>query len=93
MSIDFDALRPGEVVIYAKCGSLARLRASTKRQPDPQLEAANAAWQAALRGQIDLLQRRCESGFQYLAIGRRALDPQPVQPHYQEVEIRRTRAA
>lgn len=78
--VNLDTLRPGDVVIYTETGSLARLRASTKRQPNPQIAAADAAWRLACEGRVDLVQRRCESGFQYLAIARREVDRQPVLP-------------
>jgi hypothetical protein len=80
MSINIDALAPGEDVIYAECGSLARLRQTTAKRPDPRLEAAQAGWEAALVGRVDLVQRRCESGFQYLAIARHEVDRRPVLP-------------
>jgi len=88
--IEIDVLAPGQSVVYFKGSSLARLRA--KRQPDPQVAAADAAFRLAVEGRVDLIQRRCESGFQYLAVGRHAVDRQPVQPHYQEIAVRRPAA-
>jgi hypothetical protein len=92
MSISIDKLQPGEVVVYATTTSLARLRESIKRQPAPQLASAEAAWEAALAGRVDLLQRRKGAVIEYIAIGRAAVDRHPVQPHYQEVAVRRRAA-
>ena len=89
--VTLDALRPGQSVIYAETGSLARLR--VKEPGDPQVAAADLTWQAAVRGEVDLLQRRVGGGFQYLAIRRRQVDRQPAQPHYQEIAVRRTKKA
>jgi len=87
-------LKPGEVVVYyADETSLARRRGNTKRQLDLQIAVADAAWQAALGGWVDLLQRRKGPVIQYLAIGRRKIDHIPVRPHYEEAEVRRTKAA
>jgi hypothetical protein len=92
ISIDLDKLQPGEVVVYATTTSLARLRDSTKRQPALQIASADAAWQAALTGRVDLLQRRRGAVIEYIAIGRAAVDRHPVQPMLVEGEMRRRAA-
>jgi hypothetical protein len=89
MAPTLDTLQPGDVIVYAECKSLARLREITKGRPAPQIAAAEAAWRAALAGRVSLLQRRTGDGMiQYLAVGRTAIDRHPVQPHYQEVARR-----
>jgi hypothetical protein len=77
--VSLDALRPGEALIYFEGAEpLARLR--VKQPGDPQVAAADRAWDLALAGQADLIQRRYERGFQYLAVGRRQVDRRPVLP-------------
>jgi hypothetical protein len=91
MSDELEKLRPGEAVIYAECKSLAKLRA--KDRENPQVAAADAAWDLALAGWISLVQRRTGNGtIAYLAIGRRQVDSHPVLPHHQETAMRRTTA-
>jgi hypothetical protein len=82
MSISLDKLKPGEAIVYYKGWSLARGRNTTAAEPDPQLAAADAAWQAALAGRVDLLQRRTGDGVEYIAIRRRAIDRRPVLSHH-----------
>jgi hypothetical protein len=93
MSISIDKLQPGELIIYYEGMSLARGRNTTAYKPDPQLAAADAAWEAALAGRVDLLQRHTGDGtIEYVVIRRRAIDRRPVLPHYREIEVGRRAA-
>jgi hypothetical protein len=87
MSISIGELQPGEAVVYYKGRSLARGRNTTAEEPNLWLAAADAAWQAALAGRVDLLQRRTGDGMiEYVAVGRRKIDRRPVLSHHQEVQ-------
>jgi hypothetical protein len=84
-------LKPGEKIVYYEGASLARLREKAKRQLDLVVTAADVAWRLALRGEVDLLQRRTDKGIQYFMVGRAAVDRHPVLPH-QETEVKQRAA-
>jgi hypothetical protein len=90
MFIDLDKLA-GDSAVYFEGASLARLKA--KDPANPQIAAAELAWRLAVAGRAILVQRRTDKGFQYLVIGRRTVDRQPVEPLRQEIAVRRTKAA
>jgi hypothetical protein len=75
-----DKLQPGESVVYHTSRvSLARDRGGKKQSAV--IAAADEAWQAALAGRVDLLQRRRPDGTtEYLARRRRRVDQRPVLP-------------
>jgi hypothetical protein len=73
--VDLGSLQPGQATTYYTGSNLARARLTT------QIELADAAWDAALRGEIDLSQRRLKDGrIAYLATRRRSVDRSPVKP-------------
>jgi hypothetical protein len=73
--VDLGSLQPGQSVVYAMTKNLARARLTER------LELADAAWDAALRGEVDLSQRRLKDGrVAYLATRRRVVDRTPVKP-------------
>jgi hypothetical protein len=83
MPISIDALQPGSALIYFEGTSLARERGAAINA------AADLVWQAALRGEVDLMQRRVGNKIQYLVVKRRMTDPSPVQPVLPSQGVRR----
>jgi hypothetical protein len=74
-----DKLLPGESVTYHSSRGLAHDRGGKKHATI--VAAADEAWQAAVRGEVDLSQRRrSDGGIDYLARRRRKVDPRPVLP-------------
>jgi hypothetical protein len=86
MSTDLEHLEPGQRVVY-HVGKLARARQVG------QIAIADIVWQMALRGEVDLCQRRLSDGrFEYIATKRRRTDPHPALPHKTEPTVRRKAA-
>jgi hypothetical protein len=91
MSDELEKLRPGEAVVYFEGANLARQR--VKDREDPQIAAADLAWDLALAGRVSLVQRRTDKGFEYIVIERSQPDRTPVLAHHAETAMRRTKAA
>jgi hypothetical protein len=87
MSTDLEHLEPGQRVTYFVGKNLPRARQAGL------VETADIVWQMALRGEVDLLQRRLPTGeIAYLAIKRRKVDAAPVRPLVLESKHRRKAA-
>jgi hypothetical protein len=79
MTSTLDTLEPGQSFVYHTSGiSLARDRGKKRSAA---IVLADEAWQAAVRGEVDLVQRRSGNGVvEYIAVKRRRRDPRPPLP-------------
>jgi hypothetical protein len=86
MATDLERLEPGQRVVY-HVGKLARARQAGA------IAIADAAWELAQAGLLDLCQRRRPDGqIEYIAVKRRKVDPTPVRPLLVESKHRRKAA-
>jgi hypothetical protein len=86
-----ETLHRGQNVVYFKGESLARARMAPAEHP--QFAIADAIWEAALRGELDLSQRKLADGqYAYRTTRRRVVDKCPARGVVKSQDYRRPAA-